>query len=172
MGLLHNLLLICIKFLPAQSIYKHWMLLQILLQRILINENVCVLIVDEDLLVLKVVECVVVDCVGVIKSIGRRLLSKIMQKLVFTYLQLKKGIMFWSEIYLFTRYTKSNTKIILKVSYFFLRYWGEQFESERVINKIQKSLYPKWQHFLTHMWLRNKFFKIVKFVFLDAKVSL
>ena len=80
-----HLLFAVVKLLPTQRVDEHRVLLQVLLQRVLVDEDVGVLIVDEDLLVLEIVECVVVDGVGVVERVRGvfSLMNKIMIILLF-----------------------------------------------------------------------------------------
>ena len=75
--LLHPLLLIIIELLPTERVYEHGMLLEVLLERALLPQQVRILVVDEDLLVLEVVDGLVADVVhgvGVVQRVRRRLL--------------------------------------------------------------------------------------------------
>ena len=51
-GRRHTLLLPGVELLPTERVDEHGVLLEILLERPLLREEVCVLVVDEDLLVL------------------------------------------------------------------------------------------------------------------------
>jgi hypothetical protein len=75
--LLHPLLFIIIELLPTERVYEHGMLLEVLLERALLPQQVRILVVDEDLLVLEVVDGLVADVVhgvGVVQRVRRRLL--------------------------------------------------------------------------------------------------
>ena len=71
-------LLPIVKLLPAESVDEERVLLQVLLQGRLLYEHVCVLVTDQELLVLQVVDGLIVDAVywvTVVQGVRRGLLS-------------------------------------------------------------------------------------------------